>query len=1304
MSSIRYFIQAVVFAVLLPAAGLAAWDDHRQGRPTLDYFPSQLIGATPQTGAIVQDAKGRLFVGSDALLVYDGASWTSQPLPDSYNLSALCFGAHNRLWAGAHNQVGYYTETATGTFEFTSLIAKLPPEHRRLEFTWGCGLVGNLVYFICQSKVLRWDGEQFTVWDFPNQSRLYPVRLDQELWFTDLETGLYRLTAAGPQLEFGPKDLPTNPAFSLERDGGGLRLFSRDGLCYAGKPQQQLCSSAVLEFLRTRPVSSIQRLPNGIYAIGTLGGLGLMSAEGQLLRTLNQEDGLTSNTILTLFLDQEKQLWIGHQTGGIARLDPTGSISIFQQWEQADHASILQIVQANDTLLAVTDAGLFRLETNRVGFNRFSAIHSMPIHVMDVLAYQHGLLLARFGGLDFFDGQQIQSVLDAPAQPFWRIRPSHKKAGVFFCLVGQQITKFSQDINGSWQKQDLAALPDLANNFYLDSEDNLWCTSARTGVWHYNTLSRHLTNVHDGRNPRCLTEASQVTGYGQNVYFFTTREGFSADITTKQPQRISSYPAVTALQCVTSPDGRRLYVVFERKSSSPHTYGLGRLLLDEHGTATGWTELHVPKLAAVGVPSSLLVTTEDGPDALWVGGSEGLMRIKPDEIPPVRAPRQPSLSVFETSSQSPSTGLIAAYPFFGHHLVLHAGTAEIDSRPHLFFQTRLGNERSPWSPAAPLSSFEFTNLTDGTYTFEVRTVNAAGLTSEPAAHTFRILPPWYRTPWAYSGFAAIAAAAVFGYIRFHERRIRARNQQLESLVDKRTTELVKANAAKDEFLAGISHEIRNPMNGVIGLATIIDSSRFDPTTQQHMAQLRHCATHLSSLLEDILDYSRLQAGAVDLNPQPFDLQELTAALAALTSAESTRYGIPIEIAVSPTMPRHLIGDVTRIRQILLNYLVNALKYSGRGKVCLTIWGQQHVPDQLALTFAVSDDGPGISPEEQARLFTRFERGAAAQTQRVAGTGLGLALCKTLGEKMGGRLWVESEMGQGSTFYFALSLPVAAGVPARLHHPKSKLHSIGVLHALVVDDEEYNRITLSSFLFELGFQVSTAANGSEALALARQHTLHAVFLDLNLPGQSGPDIARELRTIESLDPHLPIIATTAYTTEEKRRRCHEAGMNAFLIKPVSLEKIHAALSAATSAQRPAASFHPPAQADQIDPLSGLRLLASRKGVTLDHEVSLYCTELASEERLLIEAIKQRDAAGASDLSHRMVGRLAFIQAQVESQLAREIETNSMNEFWDQAETSALLLGNLLPTLRQRLTSAGSVDPAASDHSQSRNESA
>jgi signal transduction histidine kinase/CheY-like chemotaxis protein/HPt (histidine-containing phosphotransfer) domain-containing protein len=607
-------------------------------------------------------------------------------------------------------------------------------------------------------------------------------------------------------------------------------------------------------------------------------------------------------------------------------------------------------------------------------------------------------------------------------------------------------------------------------------------------------------------------------------------------------------------------------------------------------------------------------------------------------------------------------------------------------------QSRLGDGHGEWSAPSSRRSFEFTNLSEGDYRFEVRTVNAAGMTSAPSAFSFRILPPWYRSGWAFAGYAAVLGLGVFGYIRVRERQNRIRTQELEALVEVRTTELVKASAAKDEFLAGISHEIRNPMNGVIGIAENFRTEGLDGDSRRKFGLLRQCANHLSSLLEDILDFSKVQAGAIELDPKPFDLSELVESVAGITRTDSEKYGIPVEVAVSPAVPRALVGDARRIRQILINFVSNALKFSGRGQVSVTVWCKDIGPGKTEVIFAVSDEGPGISSEEQARLFTRFERGAAAQKGRVPGTGLGLALCKGLAEKMGGRIWLESEPGHGSCFYF--SAPFALAAATAMAAPIAATVIAPARSALVVDDQEYNRIVLADLLQGMGFTVHSAQEGSAALTLAGQQAFDVIFLDFNLPGISGVDVARGIRALPTPSAHALILATTAFTTPEKRAQCMDAGMDAFLGKPVTKERLVKALanlSQPVAAAVPVAPAPKPPAAAGPDRLGNLRLLARKKGVPIAEELALYLSELDDELARLDAAVAQVDATEAGRCAHLLCGRCGFIYEREMEQTQREIEAAVGGGQWDEARRLRREFATQLAGLRIRL--ADPSGPAA-----------
>ena len=346
--------------------------------------------------------------------------------------------------------------------------------------------------------------------------------------------------------------------------------------------------------------------------------------------------------------------------------------------------------------------------------------------------------------------------------------------------------------------------------------------------------------------------------------------------------------------------------------------------------------------------------------------------------------------------------------------------------------------------------------------------------------------------------------------------------------------------------------------------------------------------------------------------------------------------------------------------------------------------------QTEVIFAVSDEGPGIAPEEQKKLFTRFERGAAAQQGRVPGTGLGLALCKALAEKMGGWIWLESEPGHGSCFYF--SAPFAAAVakdpPAPTPPAGGKSQS-----ALVVDDEEYNRIALADLLESLGFAVQTAADGPQALALARAHEFDLIFLDYALPGLSGLEVACNVRQLPGRSAEAAILATTAYSTPDKRAQCLAAGMDAFLGKPITLERLCQALDALNP---PGAPVPQPDRDDFVpaDRLANLRLLAAKKHLPFAEEAALYLSELTVELAQLTTALQQEDTRNAGHYAHLLYGRCAFIYERELEQTLRKIEAAAATNQWEEARLLGQAVQTQLAGLRVSLALSDPVAPPAS----------
>jgi signal transduction histidine kinase/CheY-like chemotaxis protein len=897
------------------------------------------------------------------------------------------------------------------------------------------------------------------------------------------------------------------------------------------------------------------------------------------------------------------------------------------------------------------------------------------------------LLLSRFAGVDWFDGTALRPVYYVPVDSAYAILPARADPGLFYVSETYGLSKIDEQPDCSFVRTRFLDLPDICTSLYEDLSGKLWIGTTTKGAFSYDPATKILSPVNDPETGKILPGPVMILGNDQRILVFFGGGILQFDADGQAVRPLKDISNFIPLGVSYTRNGQDILITYQRqRGATPLSYGVGVLSFDDREQAS-WRELDIPSLETIGPIRSLTFSEENDRPILWLGGTEGILRLDYDKIHTLQPPPAPIIKSDDSLRAVPTDRAANSFPFKDHHVRLMVFTGDYVRGKDWLIQTRM--DGGEWANPSPRRAFEFTNLSEGEYHFEARALNSANMASAPATLTFNILPPWYRSGGAYTGYASGLALFVFGFIRVRERRIRSRNRELETMVARRTEELVKANAAKDEFLASVSHEIRNPMNGVIGIAESFKTDAFDPDSRHKFALLRQCATHLSSLLESLLDFSRLQAGVFELDSKPFDLPELMESIAALTAAESEKRRLPVEIAISPAVPRQLTGDPRRIGQILLNFVRNALNFSDHGQISVTVWCTAAGPGLTEVFFAVSDEGPGISPEEQKKLFTRFERGTAAQRGRVPGTGLGLALCRTLAEKMGGRIWLESELGQGSCFYFSAPfitedkpIPPVAAINTPLQG--------GLKTALVVDDEEYNRIALADLLELLGFTVQTAADGQQAISLAGENDFDVIFLDYAMPGLSGLDVTRAIRILPNRSHQAVIFAVTAFNTPDKRTQCLAAGMNGFLGKPITMERLRQALAAAIPQET--LMLQPPSEASTpIDPLARLRVLARKKGVPLSDELALYLSDLEAELEQLTSALQHEGVHESGHYAHLLCGRCVFIQEPELEFTLRKIGPAVATGRWNDARSLGGEVRTRVADLRIRLASDAPVAP-------------
>ena len=1163
------------------------------GSTYLQNYNMREYGGTSGNFSIAQDAEGMLYVAnSNGLKEFDGVSWRTIPLPDHRVVRVVVVDGDNTKWVGGYKELGYLAPDATGKLHYRSLKDKIPPSHS-LKDVWDIFPTPNGVLFSGGDALYLWEGGTFQVIDPPDEivtafqvkGRIFFMTQHGRKiyeWSYDQFRPIPQMTALGGTSLF--VTLPFGERILFGTKQGGLFLYNDSTIVKF--------ESEVDEYLTEHQLRNGLVLPDSTYAFATLrGGVILMDRKGRRLRTINTENGLASNKVYSMAMDSGGGLWLGHSKG-VSRVEPLLPYTFFDRrlglgetiWEIEKHKGTIYAGSALGLhVLEPAPDGLshrFRLVEEKIGAACFSLL-SVGEHL--IATGQDGTFQLSHRGIKKLN-RYIGYVLYRSRRNPNRLFIGHTK-GLSSLYLHQ----------GEWKHEaDLEQVSEQILSIAEDDEGLLWL-GTRIGK----VVRLVLPKSADGSAVEKLSpkkiewfDERQGLPYGGLIYVYALEgEVFvvsyvdSKGVLTKFNAITREFQEERAYGSRFGIDSLYLFPFAQRHNgvhillqSRPHGDRVPFFSASKGMTGEDYTvkEAHFERLDISTISPPLWESDE----ILWFGWEEGLVRYDLSKGSRVNRRFKTHIRRVATGKDSVIFGGInvlgqkRVLSYKDNSLRLEFAATSFEDRSDNQYQYMLEGLDEDWSPWVRDTRKDYTYVPEGDYRFKVRARNVYGIVGETDTLKFTILPPWYRSVWAYVIYAFLLSGVLYGLFLLYGLKLRRDKRRLQGIIAENVAEikgqaeqLKTLDQAKSRFFANISHEFRTPLTLILGpVERMVREHQWGDI--RILPVIHRNARRMGRLIDQLLDLSKIESKSLRLRVAEGDVMAFLKPLVSSFSSHAERKGICYHTNFSPDSHKGYF-DADKLEKVAYNLISNALKFTPKG-------GEVHIQvgvESHCLILQVRDTGQGIAQEELPHIFERFHRTTASQKMQQEGTGIGLALTKELVELHHGTVQVESTLGQGSTFTVALPLdrgsyqeneivvkdtssPIDVPPQATGHSPmggpvtKEKDSELPTL--LLVEDNEDLRGYIGKGLMEY-FHIIEAVDGEQGITMAIEHVPDAIVSDLMMPKRDGLDLCATLKEDPRTD-HIPIVLLTARADVESRLQGLHTGADDYLTKPFNSEEL------------------------------------------------------------------------------------------------------------------------------------------------------